>query len=417
MIAALLLVGCAAIVFVAASRDGDRSPTAPHGASPPDVSDVAPALDSARPIASVARPREDAHDPGPLAGFHAALAELETGARRDPVRVLFFGDSHAQGEYWTGGLRERLQRRFGDAGPGFVDAGSPRHRNDALRVTTRGAFTIEPRDPASTTRYEDGALGLGGLLVRPRAGVARVELSPRADGGAPMRWDVCARSGAPPGTVQATGDGLAAREITATPRPSHVVLETAPPNHLTLDVDGARLCGVVGERKDTPGVVLDALGINGARFATPLAWDEASFAQEVARRAPDLVILEYGTNEASDLPPRLAEVARDLETLVDRVRRAAPRASCLVLGLTERDDRIDTTPLLRDAFGAAAERAGCAFWDTYAAMGGRGSMRRWQEASPTLAQRDGIHLTEGGYAKLAALLYDDLVRELPEAPR
>lgn len=374
----------------------------------------APGLSGAKPTPT-APDRETPTEP--LSHFRAALTELASGGRKDHVRILFFGDSHAQGELWTGALREKLQRRFGDGGPGFSAAGSPKHRNDALHIETRGLFTIEPRDPATTTRHGDGRLGLGGLLASASRGGARVELAPRSASGEAMRWDVCSIAGSTHDVLQVSGDGLDAREIaSAAGEVAHSVVTTRAPNHLAIDLDGAKLCGVVGERIGSPGVVLDALGINGARFATPLAWDEKTFAFEVARREPDLVILEYGTNEASDVPPRLDDDAKDLEALVSRVRRGAPDASCLVLGLTERDDRIETTPALRDAFGAAAERAGCAFWDTYEIMGGRGSMAKWQAATPTLAQRDGIHLTADGYTKLADLLYADLVREVPERP-
>src|SRR6185436_457947 len=46
------------------------------------------------------------------------------------------------------------------------------------------------------------------------------------------------------------------------------------------------LCGVVieAEPKTQPGVGLDTLGINGARLTTPLAWNEASWTSELARR-------------------------------------------------------------------------------------------------------------------------------------
>lgn len=231
-----------------------------------------------------------------------------------------------------------------------------------------------------------------------------------------MTWDVCALARAPGETVGAFGDGLAKTELGLSPDAvTHGVVRTKTPNHLTLEVDGARLCGVVGESDPatTRGVVLDAMGINGARFATPLAWDESAFVAELRRRSPDLVILEYGTNEESDAPPRLDDVGHDVESLVVRMKQGAPTTSCLVLGPTERADRLDAIYDLRDAIGAASERAGCAFWDTFQTMGGRGSMRAWQSATPQLAQHDGIHLTPDGYTKLAELLFADLTRELP----
>jgi (p)ppGpp synthase/HD superfamily hydrolase len=57
--------------------------------------------------------------------------------------------------------------------------------------------------------------------------------------------------------------------------------------------------------------VLDQLGFNGARFGTPLAWDEATWSKELARRPPDLVILEYGGNEDQAIAGLLHDVLED----------------------------------------------------------------------------------------------------------
>jgi lysophospholipase L1-like esterase len=61
------------------------------------------------------------------------------------------------------------------------------------------------------------------------------------------------------------------------------------------------------------------------------------------------------------------------------------------------------TRALRDAAAAA----GCAFWDTRAAMGGRGSMRTWLSAG--YARRDYTHLTASGYERMGTLLADQLL--------
>jgi lysophospholipase L1-like esterase len=62
---------------------------------------------------------------------------------------------------------------------------------------------------------------------------------------------------------------------------------------------------------------------------------------------------------------------------------------------------------LQPALRKAALRAGCAYWDQQAAMGGRGSMTRWVWAG--LAKYDYQHFTSLGYKKLADMLYDQLM--------
>jgi hypothetical protein len=52
-------------------------------------------------------------------------------------------------------------------------------------------------------------------------------------------------------------------------------------------------------------------------------------------------------------------------------------------------------------------RAGCAFWDLYAAMGGERSLLTWHEQK--LASLDG-HLSPNGQALIARKLYEDLMQ-------
>lgn len=57
-----------------------------------------------------------------------------------------------------------------------------------------------------------------------------------------------------------------------------------------------QLFGVVVEG-DKPGLVLDTVGLNGARLATFLAWEPDAWSAELARRKPELVVIAFGTNE------------------------------------------------------------------------------------------------------------------------
>ena len=52
--------------------------------------------------------------------------------------------------------------------------------------------------------------------------------------------------------------------------------------------------------------------------------------------------------------------------------------------------------------------ANAAFWNSYTAMGGAGSMNTW--VSQGLGQNDHVHLTGAGYVRLGDLFYQDLLR-------
>jgi lysophospholipase L1-like esterase len=103
--------------------------------------------------------------------------------------------------------------------------------------------------------------------------------------------------------------------------------------------------------------------------------------------------------------------------ILSKLKQDAGDASILVTGPTDRGSpRKKTRALLQasqaelqPALRKAALRAGCAYWDQQAAMGGPGVMTRWVRAG--LAAHDYVHFSGQGYKKLADMLYDQLMAD------
>jgi len=355
--------------------------------------------------------------------FYEALASLKDKKRDKPVRVMWLGDSHTQADFWTGALRSTLQTRFGKGGPGFVHIGwnEKKYRHGDVRIRVQGGWRIEPSTLVSTKKYDDGVLGLGGVRLVPSDGGSRASLS--VDAAAvpgKVRWDVAFRLADPAASLTITASG--APPVTVSSRDAdkgtaggirHATLESPGPGG-TLEVapnGQAELMGVVIESSE-PGIVVDTLGLNGARVASALALDEAAWVPEVARRKPDLVVLAYGSNESSDLKFNASRHSSSVEALLRRIRSGAPNADCVVFGPIDRGGKKygDTVEQINAAQREAATRAGCAFWSGQQAMGGKGSMARWEGENPPLAQADLLHLTPKGYERLGSMLARDLLR-------
>jgi lysophospholipase L1-like esterase len=356
----------------------------------------------------------------PLSHVCQAFASLASRVRRQHLRILVMGDSHTRADLFTGTMRKELWGRFGCGGPGFLYAGVPQSRHDDVRMGLEGVWLTQPKSPSITLPTGDGIFGLGGVLARGRSGPLRILLTATEGvGHEPLLWDVCYRLDDGPATFSVTASGAPVRTVQSEgelhPAPlEHLVAESLAPHALTIEVDRGTpgFCGVSAERDPAKhaGVVLDALGIDGAAYATPLAWDETAWAAELRRRPPDLVVLEYGTNEATDRAGRAEVFAGHLRSLVERIRRAAPEASCLVVSPTDRSDRESKVAELHRAYGSAAAEAGCFYWDAYQWMGGRGAMDRWRRTDPPRAMPDGIHLTPAGYELMGRELASVLLR-------
>lgn len=443
-------LGCCLVALLAASC-GTAREQGTSDRNAPSASATAPlttaALDAGSPDASAEDPPDagaDAQAPstppakkrkGELAHFYTALDGLDSRIRREHVRVLWIGDSHGQADFWSGRLRSILQKRFGNGGPGFLHLGYRGSRHDGVDLGTKDKWHAIPKNPATSQPGPDALLGLGGVLTGSKTLFAQASaeiVDPSLP--AKLRWDLCHRfhtaseflsvtlAGGTPVTL--TPDKAATfgdhppllhasfttevPVVVATPRnkgPKMVVSPTA--GHPSL-------CGVVVEADpaESPGVVLDNLGINGARYTTFLAWDEEAWLAEYLRRSPSLVIFEYGTNESGDVGVKVETYADKVGRAVARIRKKKPDVDCVVLAPTDRADQEERSAKVRDALREAARANVCLFWDTIEAMGGKGSMRAWRDENPPRGAKDGIHLTVRGYQELGDKLGHDLLSKM-----
>ena len=366
-----------------------------------------------------------------LETFLAGLRALEAGTAQRSVHVLHYGDSHVAADLYSHELRRSLQARFGDGGPGFVAVGKPwrSYRHGALELGSEGPWTVQKGRLGSD---EPGTrpLGLAGVAMRAADADTVAWLRAPGDAGPDAGFDsveVHFLRGRGAGSFDLSVDGrqlaTVATDRAGAGQPAFGAQRyelAAPGRRLSVRPRGdgaATLLGLVVERAK-PGVVYDTLGINGAQAGTPLLWDPDVFGAALRQRDPDLVLLAYGANEAG--LPRLSPMRyqRTFTQLVERVRRAVPRASCLIVAPCDRaaaegGGEWRTLPTILDVVAVQREVAaqqGCAFWNAFGAMGGRGAIQRWATWDPAMAQEDRVHLTRAGYSRLASLLGEALLR-------
>ena len=352
-----------------------------------------------------------------LAPMHAALRRAERKVGQ--ARLLFFGASHVAADIFTGEVRRLLQTRFGDAGHGFVLPAKPWRSYRHADVNIESSRGWEPYR-VRWDRRERACYGPAGVSVAASSpeeyGAVRTTTD-NLHGRQVGRFDLFYWLQPAGGTLQVTLDDLPPRLLPTRGEPARPRLTTFEvvdgPHRLEVRPVGdgeVRLFGVAMER-DVPGVIVDSLGINGARASYQLAWDEGCLREHLWRRRPDLVVLAYGTNEAGDTRP-IPEVEARLRAVVGRVRSAVPAAACLLIGPSDRPVRLEDGSYarrLRTAEVVGAQRRvaltlGCGFFDLVAFMGGEMSMVRWAAHAPPYGAPDHVHLTRRGYERLGAVL-------------
>ena len=173
-----------------------------------------------------------------------------------------------------------------------------------------------------------------------------------------------------------------------------------------------RLFGVLFGR-DQPGVTYDSIGLNGASITVlSRALGADMMKTGFTHLHPDLVVINYGTNEAGFGAFIDKQYEGELRMAIGRVRASAPNASILVMSPMDRGQRaggnsietMATIPKLVAIQERVAADTGCAFFNTFQAMGGEGTMQRWYESKPRLVGGDLIHPSPAG-AKIVATAF------------
>ena len=350
---------------------------------------------------------------GALDHFYEALWSTEKREPRAVTRIVHYGDSPTTADLITGDVRTLLQRRFGDAGHGFVLPAKPWawYQHTGASVSGSGWEML----PASHFEMRDGLFGLGGVTFTGEAGASsRVVL--QTAGHTDFEVWFLRQPGGGAFTFRADGEPLGRVDTAAERKAPGFAAFHASQGARTLDVrveqGSVRLFGI-SAGKPGPGVVYDSLGLNGASITVlSRIFNQEHWAAELRHRDPDLVVINYGTNEADFGQFVDHGYQKELRAAIARIRAAVPRASILVMSPMDRGYRtgpgeIATMPAIPRIVAIerrVAAETGCGFFDTFAAMGGEGTMARWYAAQPRLVSADFIHPIPAG-GKLIAVAF------------
>lgn len=393
------------------------APPAP-ACSPLDAAKLAPVeLDTT----VVKAPVPEIDDPGgTLAPLYDKLAALARGEGKDHVRIAFYGDSNLTRDTITGAMRRALQARFGDAGHGFVALSRPWGWYTHMDVRHATSGPKHWRYIATSTHYvRDGLYGFANIGAESSTPGANAWVQ-TAEAGAPVgdkvsAFDLLYLKQPWGGLVDIVIDDAVVRTVdtrAAAPEAAFERVEVADgPHKLSCVVKGrgpVRLYGAALERGGA-SVVVDSLGVGALNYEQFLHVDGATRRAMLAHRRYDLVVFLLGTNMFA---PHAHE-AWVKGALAD-FKAALPGAPIVVMsppdsGVTNRDwtsnPRIEK---LAAQLHEIARGEGVAFWDFWAAMGGKGSIRRFMEAR--LAENDCVHLSPGGGHLMGARFTHALLR-------
>jgi lysophospholipase L1-like esterase len=354
------------------------------------------------------------------------------GGGGPPLHILQIGDSHSAGDLISNAWRRRLQARLGFGGRGVLPAGRPYpgYLTWGVTASQSGGWRV---NATFGPDWRDGGPpnGLAGFTQTARGAGATLGLvtdGPEADFD---RIVVCAIL--QPGGATVRLRMGAAEESWSLDAPS------LRPACRTMDSDGLASSASItildggiaaitsfATFNRAGGAVLSNLGVVGSQFVHFARTDDEVLRAELAVYDPDLIVLAFGTNEAfsPNLTPDAYEA--DLRGQVARLRRlAGSGVPILLLGAPDSATRQPgladpaeacgggwSAPRLLGAIRrrqlAVARDLGLAFWNWWAAMGGRCAASRW--ARDGLMRADHVHFTAAGAERIGAAIDADVAR-------
>lgn len=350
------------------------------------------------------------------------FADLFANAKKKRVVLFHFGASHIQSEIVTTRAKEYLYEKFGNAGPGFLFPFSAAKTYGSINYktshsgewTSAKSFQFPPKIP----------LGVRGMTVETRAKVAGFTLSmnvpiPKEEYELLVFFD---NNSLTPDFKISSGDfeftvndsvraNQEGKNFLVIPIHQEIkdlslnLLPTEKSEHLF------RFYGFSLEKKNKSGLLYQSFGVGASPFEAVLNLEKLK--EQSEQLQPDLVILDYGTNNILYQNKVPANLSANVVKAITKFREINPD---ILIVLTSTQDLfykgryIDAGIEFAKMMDSLAKENDVMYWNFYDLSGGYGQIKNWE--SQGYAQKDYIHLTNKGYRLKGYLLNKSILNTL-----
>jgi lysophospholipase L1-like esterase len=433
------------------------NPAAPSVAAPVEV--PAPAAPPAPIEVEVADPR--------VASVGRAAAQNRSQDKIQDKRglvILHIGDSHTSADFLTGELRRRLQARYGRGGTGYMTAGHPHIgvRSSTMKITASPGWTYKSLQRPDAHVGEFWLSGYDAIATAPGETMSFASEQPLAFD--EIEIEAMGQPGGGAIDIKLDGNVVTHYDLAAS-RIEPIIIRLLPvrgPTERVREVSvtttspGTVSLASVSIYNNRSGLTYNSVGYVGAQAMLLNKISERLFADDLARINPQIVILSFGTNEASNERLDIAQYTTSYERIISKINAALPAAAVVMilppdfneLPTSCPKDKVAeavcrrappevnvaantqaTTALasaagapecawrtpaklaqIRDAQRDIARRHGLVYWNWASIMPeGECGAHQWFTASPPLMSRDHVHFTPEGYRRSAEQFLNTLI--------
>lgn len=333
------------------------------------------------------------------------LSDIKNGISKEQFTILHFGDSHIQGDFFSGEIRSQLQSTFGIAGQGILFPYSlcKSYGPKGVKVTSKGQWT----GTNILKNVEKNNIGVAGYTISSSndEAVLKFDITDKFTGTISNRISIWTSSDT--GSIDyELNDGM--KLVNESYIAQNMKVRTYESDSLiysfTLSLKkstdpGSKFYfhGFEFDFNETPGVNYHHLGVVGAQF-THLIFNAELVQKQIQHLKPNLIIFSFGTNEAYDQKVDTTFYYNSIENFIKNISLNNPNVEFLLTTAPDTRSQGRVPPnqqTVNRQLHRLAEKLDLSLFDLNQAMGGWGSLKNWYANQLTLT--DKLHFNVQGY--------------------
>ncbi|MGL2994815.1 hypothetical protein [Flavobacterium sp. TSSA_36] len=356
-----------------------------------------------------------------LIPFYEQLYQLENNPNAK-VRIAYYGDSMTDGDMIVQDIRSAFQNNFGGKGVGFVSISS---ESAASRSSILHEFSTNwKKQSYLTVKNPIRPFGVNGQVFF--ANHPSEDIWVKYTAGRYKNANVLDN----PTIFYGSSDNLFGvvnytiatdsvhKTLTAVNRLNTIILKKGSLKTLRLSFKNAQSVPIYGLNfDDGKGVHVDNFSQRG-NSGIPISKFDPALMQAFQKKLNyNLIVLHYGTNVLNYGTKDYNWYSRSMTKTVNRLREGFPGASILIVSTADKATKYKTEMKTDSAVVPLtfaqrnyALKTQSAYVNLYTLMGGDGSIVKWVENEPVLANKDYTHFNIRGSKKVAGLLYQHLMK-------
>lgn len=363
-----------------------------------------------------------------LIPFYERLYQLET-QQNGHVRIAYFGDSMTDGDMIVQDIRAAFQNVFGGKGVGFVSMTS---ESAASRSSIVHQFSenwkkqsyLNVKNPISPFGVSGNVFFANDVENEIWVKFASGKTRSTAMLDNPTLFYGSSSNASGQVSYQMGKDTLR-KNLTPNHILNTIVLKNGSLKSIKLNFKNAQSVPLYGVNFDNgSGVHVDNFSQRG-NSGIPISKFDTKLMQAFQKKLNyNLIVLHYGTNVLNYGTKDYSWYSRSMTKTVNRLREGFPGASILIVSTADKASKYKTemktdsavVPLTH-AQRNYALKTQSGFVNLYTLMGGNGSMVKWVDQEPVMANKDYTHFNIRGSKKVANMLYEQIMNGFQEYKR